>query len=48
MCGGVGGGGANFILVADVGGCREDQGGWLNRMGTSGEAFGCWEEAGGV
>ena len=30
--------------VADVGGCREGDGGWIDGIGTLGDAFGCWEE----
>ena len=33
-----------FFDVADVGGCREGDGGWIDGIGTSGDAFGCWEE----
>jgi hypothetical protein len=37
-------GGAIFFDVADVGGCREGDGGWIDGIGTLGNAFGCWEE----
>jgi hypothetical protein len=37
----VGDGGAIFFVVTDAGGCLEGQGGWMGRIGTSGDAFGC-------
>jgi hypothetical protein len=33
-----------FFNVADVSGCREGNGGWIDGIGTLDDAFGCWEE----
>ena len=33
-----------FFIAADVGGCREGNIGWVDEVGTSNDAFGCWEE----
>ena len=41
---GFGDGRPNFFCVADVGGCQEGSSGWIDGIGTSGDAFGCWEE----
>jgi hypothetical protein len=38
----------DFCNVADAGGCREGNGGWMSRRGMSGNALGCQEEALGV
>jgi hypothetical protein len=35
---------ANFVDIADVGGYQEGSGGFIGNIGTSGNAFGCWEE----
>ena len=35
---------AIFSDVADSDGWREGSGGWYGRVGTTGDAFGCWEE----
>jgi hypothetical protein len=30
-----------FVVVVDVGGCREGHIQWIGRIGRSGDAFGC-------
>ena len=37
---GFGGERANFFVVTDAGGFLEGHGGWMGRIGTSGDAFG--------
>ena len=41
---GFGDGRANFVDVVDVGGCWEGSTGCVDGIGTSGDAYGCWEE----
>ena len=41
---GFGDGRANFVDVAGGDGCQEGSTGWMDVIGTLGDAFGCWEE----
>ena len=34
----------DFFDVAGSDGCREGSDGWIDGIGTSGDAFGCWEK----
>jgi hypothetical protein len=34
----------NFFDVAGGDGCQEGSRGWMDRIGTLDNAFGCWEE----
>jgi hypothetical protein len=43
----VGGGGANFCDVSGEDGCREGHIRWIGRIGRSGDAVGCGENAAG-
>ena len=40
----VGDGRAIFFDVAGGDGCQEGNSGWMDGIGTSDNAFGCWEE----